>query len=312
MANRGTGTCPVNLDKERGKRCIMKNTSLALDKLLNILPDTVVVVDGEGAIKFANNSVRELLGYDPDELMGQKLDCLIPEAYRSEHRAHFGRFRMQSKSIAMANRPLVYGLCKSGVEIPISVSVANIDLDGERFSIAVIRDSGELHSEITQITIQAETDPLTGIANRLGLSHRIESAIGKSRPFSLLFLDLEKFKPFNDTYGHEAGDKVLELVARRLQESIRPRDLAARMGGDEFVLVLDGLVSRSALRQRAAVVAKSIRRPIHIGDITDMVGVNIGSAQFPRDGKTEGELLKVADDNMYRAKQRGLVYKFAN
>ena len=312
MANRGTGTCPGNLDKERGKRCIMKNTSLALDKLLNILPDTVVVVDGEGVINFANDSVRELLGYNPGELVGQKLDCLIPKAYRSEHRRHFGRFRMQSKPISMANRPLVYGLCKSGVEIPISVSVANIDLDGEMFSIAVIRDSGELHSEITQITIQAETDPLTGLANRLGLSHRIKSAIGKSRPFSLLFLDLEKFKPFNDTYGHEAGDKVLEVVARRLQESIRPRDLAARMGGDEFVLVLDGLVDRTALKQRAVVVAKSIRRPIHIGDIADVVGVNIGSAQFPRDGKTEGELLKMADDNMYRAKQRGLVYKIAN
>jgi len=290
----------------------MKNTSLALDKLLNILPDSVVVVDAEGRIRFANDSVRNLLGYDPDELVNQTLDCLIPEAYRRQHRAHFGRFRMQGKSIAMANRPLVYGLCKSGDEIPVSVSVGNIELDGEQFSIAIIRDTGELHSEITEITIQAETDPLTGLANRLGLSHAIKSAIGRARPFSLLFLDLEKFKPLNDTYGHEAGDKVLEIVARRLQDSIRSRDLAARLGGDEFVLVLDGLIDSAALKQRAAVVARNIRRPIRIGDTNNMVGVNIGSAQFPRDGKTEGELLKVADDNMYSAKQRGLDYKIAN
>ena len=290
----------------------MKKTSLALDELLNILPDAVVVVDAAGRIKFANNSIQELLGYDPGELIDQMLDCLIPESYRNAHWAHFAKFQKHGDRIAMGDRPLVYGLCKSGDEIPVSVSVANIDLDGEKFSIAVIRDSGELHSEITQITIQAETDPLTGLSNRLGLSHVLESAINKSRPFSLLFLDLEKFKPFNDTYGHDVGDKVLEVIARRLQASIRPRDLAARMGGDEFVLVLDGLVDRSALGQRAAVVAKSIRRPIYVGDIAERVGVNIGSAQFPRDGKTEAELLKVADDRMYKAKQRGLVYKIAN
>lgn len=290
----------------------MKQTSLALDELLNILPDAVIVVDAEGRIKFANNSVHGLLGYDPGELLGRALDCLIPEAYRSEHRAHFNRFRMQDKAIAMTNRPLVCGLCKSGDVIPISVSVANIELDGEQFSLAVMRDSGELYSEITQITMQAETDPLTGLANRLRLSHTLESAIGGSRPFSLLYLDLEKFKPFNDTYGHEIGDKVLKIVARRLQRSIRSGDLAARVGGDEFVIVLDGLLDKSAMKQRAKVVAKSIRRPIQIGDVTEVVGVNIGSAQYPEDGRTEGKLLKVADRNMYKAKQRGLAYKSAN
>ena len=290
----------------------MKKTNLALDDLLNILPDAIVVVDAAGRIKFANDSIRELLGYDPDELTDRMLDCLIPKSYRNEHWAHFAKFQKQGERIAMGDRALVYGLCKSGEEKPVSVSVANIHLDGEKFSIAVIRDSSELHSEITQITIQAETDPLTGLANRLGLSHALKSAIKKSRPFSLLFLDLEKFKPFNDTYGHEVGDKVLEIIARRLQALIRSRDLAVRMGGDEFVLVLAGLVDRSALNKRAEVVAKSISRPIHIGDISDVVGVNIGSAQYPRDGKTEEELLKVADDNMYKAKQRGLFYKVAN
>ena len=290
----------------------MKKTSLELDELLNILPDAVIVVDSRGHIKFANNSVHGLLGYEPAELVDKKLDCLIPKSYRRAHRAHFGRFRMQGKSIAMANRPLVYGLCKSGEEIPISVSVANIDLDGEKYSIAVIRDNGELHSEITEITIQANTDPLTGLANRLGLSHALESSIEQNRPFSLLFLDLEKFKSFNDTYGHDVGDKVLEVVAQRLQGSIRMRDLAARVGGDEFVLLLDGSFDMAALKQRTAVIANSIRRTIRVGDISDSVGVNIGSARFPDDGKTEEALLKVADDNMYKAKQRGLVYKIAN
>ncbi len=302
---------PRNAVKGKGESRNMKNTSLALDELLNLLPDAVVIVDAAGCIAFANDSVSELLGYEPSELVGRPLDCLIPESYRSEHRAHFAWFYEEGKSIAMGHRPYVYGLAKSGEEIPVTVSIANLDLDGERFSIAVMRDSGEMQSEITQITFQAETDALTGIANRLGLSHALEAAIEKSSPFSLLFLDLEKFKPFNDTYGHEVGDKVLQIVARRLQASIRPGDLAARMGGDEFVLVLGGLADNAALARRAELVAESISRPMHVGDIADVVGVNIGSAEFPRDGKTERELLKVADDNMYRAKQRGLVYQLA-
>ena len=290
----------------------MKNTNLALDELLNMLPDTVVIVNGVGNIVFANNSVTGLLGFEPDELVDQPLDCLIPQSDRSEHRSHFSKFHKHGKQIRMGERPLLHGLDKSGAEVPISISIANIDLDGERYSIAVMRDSGELHSEITQITYRAETDALTGLANRLGLSQALESAIEKSTPFSLLFMDLEKFKPFNDTYGHEVGDQVLQIVAQRLQASIRSRDLAARVGGDEFVLLLDGLVDSAALEQRAAIVAESIKRPLHVGDIEDVVGVNIGSAQFPRDGKTERDLLKVADENMYRAKQGGLAYSIEN
>ena len=290
----------------------MKKTSLALDELLNLLPDAVVIVDTAGRIAFANDSIRALFGYDPGELVDRPLDSLIPKQYRKKHRSQFRAFRKHCEPIAMGDRPLVLGLGKSGDEIPVSITISNIELDGEQYSIAVMRDGGELHSEITEITVQAETDALTGLANRLGLSHTMEAAIEKSGPFGLLFLDLEKFKPFNDTYGHEVGDQVLQVVAQRLQASIRPRDLAARMGGDEFVLFLDGLADSAAMEQRAAAVAESIKRPIHVGNIADVVGVNIGSAQFPRDGKTERELLKVADENMYRAKQGGLAYSVAN
>jgi diguanylate cyclase (GGDEF)-like protein len=172
-----------------------------------------------------------------------------------------------------------------------------------------MHDSGEVQSEITQVTSKAETDLLTGIGNRLRLSQVLQTAIEKSRPFSLLFLDLEKFKPFNDNYGHEVGDKVLQIVARRLQALVRSEDLAVRLGGDEFVLFLDGLIDTGILEQRAAAVANSVARRFHIGDLSGAVGVNIGGASFPRDGRTEHDLLKTADRNMYQAKQAGIPYK---
>jgi diguanylate cyclase (GGDEF)-like protein/PAS domain S-box-containing protein len=287
----------------------MKDTLLALSELLNLLPDAIVIVNGKGRITFANTQIEGLLGYTPEELEKQSLDRLIPKTYRAEHKAHLARFREHGQSMAMGDRPLVYGLDKAGNEIPISVSIANLDLDGERFSIAVMHDSGEVQSEITQVTSQAKTDLLTGIGNRLRLSQKLQTAIEKSHPFSLLFLDLEKFKPFNDNYGHEVGDKVLQIVARRLQALVRSEDLAVRLGGDEFVLFLDGLIDTRILEQRAAAVADSVARRFHIGDLSGAVGVNIGGATFPRDGRTEHNLLKTADRNMYQAKQAGIPYK---
>ncbi|MDH3538280.1 MAG: GGDEF domain-containing protein, partial [Gammaproteobacteria bacterium] len=120
-----------------------------------------------------------------------------------------------------------------------------------------------------------------------------------------------QFKPFNDTYGHAAGDKVLQIVARRLQAHIRAADLAARLGGDEFVVVLDGLENVERLRDRAAAISKSLARPFHIGDLHSTIGFNIGGAIYPLHGETENGLMQVADQNMYHAKQAGLDYHIA-
>ncbi len=272
------------------------------------MPDAIIVVDGEGRILFANAGVQDQFGYTPEELCKQSLDCLIPESYRRQHRADLAGFREHGKPRIMTHRPVILGLDKAGEEIPLSISIANLEIEGGTYSIAVIRDGGDVQSEITQVTHQAETDPLTGIANRLRVSHQLESAIAADRPFGLLYLDLEKFKPFNDRYGHEVGDRVLKIVASRLQAMVRMNDLAARLGGDEFLLVFDQLRDRDILEQRATAVVEGITRDFHIGDLTGAIGVNIGGALFPRDGESENDLLRTADRNMYRAKQSGRAY----
>jgi diguanylate cyclase (GGDEF)-like protein/PAS domain S-box-containing protein len=287
----------------------MKRTALELDVFLNLLPDAVIIVDARQRIIFANASIVGLLGYSPDELVDKSLDCLIPKSFRGDHQLHFEKFQRHGKPMTMGDRELVNGLDKSGAEIPLSITLANIDLDDEQYSIAIMRDVSKLHSEITEITFRAETDALTGLSNRLQLSQFLEAAIDKSSPFTLLYMDLEKFKPINDEHGHEVGDKVLQIVAKRLRAMIRPQDLAVRIGGDEFVLFLDGLVDTRAIEQRATAIAASIKRPFHIGQLTGVVGVNIGGAQYPRDGSSEQALLHVADHNMYSAKKSGLAYK---
>lgn len=286
----------------------MKDTVLVMGDLFNVLPDAIVVVDSDGHIAFANPGVDVLLGYAVDELLGQPLTCIIPHQYRDAHEVHLAKFRKRGKPTSMGARPLLSALHKSGSEIPISISIANLDLDGERYSVAVMRDGGELHSEITRANSQAETDALTGIGNRLRLSREMQAALSESRPFGLLFLDLKKFKPFNDDYGHEVGDKVLQIVAQRLQAKVRGSDLVARLGGDEFVVMLDGLTDADRLEQHAARIAASLTRTFHIGDLSSKIGVSIGGAIYPLDSQSEEGLLKVADRNMYQAKQAGIDY----
>ncbi len=279
-----------------------------LTGILDMMPDAIIIVDGKGRILFANAAVADQFGYTPGELQRQPLDRLIPESQRAQHRSDFAEFREHGKPMIMTHRPVIYGLNKAAELIPLSISIANLELDGELYSIAVIRDGGGVQSEITEVTYQAETDPLTGLANRLRLSQQLETAIGRGRSFGLLFLDLEKFKPFNDRYGHDVGDRVLKIVAGRLQSMVRAQDLAARLGGDEFLLVFDELQNSDTLMQRAAAVAEGVTRDFTVGKLVGSIGVNIGGALFPRDGSSEEDLLRVADRNMYLAKQSGRAY----
>ena len=118
-------------------------------------------------------------------------------------------------------------------------------------------------------------------------------------------LDLDNFKPINDRLGHEAGDEVLQEVARRLRDQVRPGDVVARLGGDEFVILLDGLHDRQRLVQVAHRVLQSLRGPMAWQGHPLSVGASLGLARFPDDGANLAGLLRAADRAMYHVKQDG-------
>ena len=276
--------------------------------LFNVLPDAVIVVDGSGHIAYANAAVSRLLLYTSDELLGQPLGTLIPEHFRTQHEKDFVKFRENGQPGPMSARPILYALGKLGREIPVSISIANIELNGGRFSVAVLRDAAAMRDQLRAAIVQAETDVLTGLGNRLHLENCMRAALASRRPFALLFLDLRHFKQFNDQHGHHVGDEVLRLVAKRIQSLVRAHDVAARYGGDEFVILLD-LVSHPALvAARSSAIVDSIGQPFNIGGASASVGVNVGAAIHPHDGTTVPSLLDVADRNMYLAKQQSRPY----
>ncbi len=149
----------------------------------------------------------------------------------------------------------------------------------------------------------ANTDALTGLRNRRYLKGKIRRTIGERKIFSLLFVDLDKFKPINDTYGHDAGDRVLQTVGNRLEEYIDKGDIVTRIGGDEFVLMIYG-IDKSTAEETAAEIRELVAKPMELEGIKEPLEVtaSIGIATYPEDGKAVDELLRGADERMYEDK----------
>ena len=184
---------------------------------------------------------------------------------------------------------------------------ANCELAGA--NAALENDIALRRSYEEQLYRQAHFDELTGLANRLLTRDRLEQAILNSRrsqlPSALLFIDLDNFKNVNDTLGHEAGDTLLREAATRLSASIRQGDTLARMGGDEFLIVLPGIAGNVAARGIAERVLESFAPPFRICGQDHYVTASIGIALYPSDGGDGPELLRNADLALYRAKERG-------
>jgi diguanylate cyclase (GGDEF)-like protein len=187
-------------------------------------------------------------------------------------------------------------------------------IDKKKYKLYVFKDISKdiyqrdvLNRLALQYKQKAEYDPLTKLLNRNALEGALEKAFYEAdRKFSKLafmFLDLDGFKEINDTYGHQAGDTVLKIVAKRINNSVKKRDIKARYAGDEFVVVLTGIESRDKVQKIAQHLLKLICEPITLNDGTQInISASIGIACYPDDATTVKELLKKADHAMYQVK----------
>jgi diguanylate cyclase (GGDEF)-like protein len=167
--------------------------------------------------------------------------------------------------------------------------------------------------KLTEERIQrvAHHDSLTGLPNQLLFIDRLNQAIilakRDSRQFALLYLDLDKFKPVNDALGHAAGDELLKAVAMRIRREVRESDTVARVGGDEFTVILHDIVRREDAETVARKIITALATPFQLDSQRQSVdiGTSIGIAVYPVDAREADALVKAADDAMYRAKQPG-------
>jgi len=169
--------------------------------------------------------------------------------------------------------------------------------------VTAIKEQQNIYKEL------ALTDGLTNLANRTAFMQRLGDAIKRNKrlkkKIALMFIDLDKFKPVNDTHGHDAGDFVLTTIAERLLKQVRETDMVARIGGDEFVIILEQVMSFEDIDKIASKVLEEIRAPIEFNGKDCSVGASIGISVSPDHASDEDSLIKIADDVMYEVKEAG-------
>jgi diguanylate cyclase (GGDEF)-like protein/PAS domain S-box-containing protein len=272
--------------------------------LLEAAPDGIVIVDAEGRISHANRQIERLFGYAADDLRGQPIEILVPERERGHHAAHRAAYTAKPRLRAMGTQMQVCGRRADGTEFPAEVSLSPLQADEEQLVIAVVRDITARKAMEERLTLQATRDPLTGLINRARFLERVEEALAGGSVVAVLFLDLDGFKPVNDTIGHEAGDRLLVEVGRRLTTCVRQGDVVARLGGDEFTVLLEGtdVAQATAVAER---MLAAIGQPVTLDDHRRQVAASIGIA-LGRPGRSKASaLLREADVALYQAKAGG-------
>jgi diguanylate cyclase (GGDEF)-like protein len=266
-----------------------------LEIVLESINDGLLAVDAHWNIDLVNNCAADLLGRPRAELLHrdfrQSIDIAVIEAVRHvmDTRQPFS-FEYFSNA---ASRWLDYRLSPSpdGGVVVFFVDITDRKLAAERALMV------------------AQHDALTGLANRRLLREEAERSLAATRRqghrLAVLFMDLDRFKPINDTHGHEVGDKLLKAVARRIGRKLRAEDVIGRMGGDEFVAVLVGIADSEDAGIVAGNIVATLGRPYRVNGLTLEVGVSVGISLFPTHGDTVDLLFKRADAAMYSAKRGG-------
>jgi diguanylate cyclase (GGDEF)-like protein/PAS domain S-box-containing protein len=267
----------------------------------------VMITDIEGIILAVNPAFSRITGYSAEEAIGHSPRLLSSGMQDAAFYADFWRAlrengRWQGE---ISNRK------KNGEVYPewLTVSAAR-DVDGSILSyIAVFSDLSRLLRAEKRLSYLAHHDTLTGLPNRLLFQDRLAQMLAQAKrsgvQFTLIFIDLDHFKPINDTLGHAVGDHVLQEAAKRLARTVRECDTVARLGGDEFVILAPGLVGEMNIGSLCSKLIDALGQPMLIEENEIFLGGSFGCAEYPFDGEDEVALLKNADAAMYRAKAAG-------
>lgn len=269
--------------------------------------DGVLITDNHNHILHVNNAFEDITGYTLDSVLGKD-----PKILRSgQHDKHFYQKIWDQLSMNGYWQGEITNRKKNGeiyIEWLSINTIKNTQGKIENF-IGIFSDVTHQRKDAHNQAYLATHDPLTGLSNRLLFNDRLEHAINHAERFdkciSIIFCDLDNFKPINDTYGHSVGDEILKKVGDALQEILRKDDTVCRFGGDEFVILVEDLDSFEYLEEILQRINALTHTPCFIEGNPISIGMSIGAAIYPDDGEDPEALIKAADRAMYRAKHSG-------
>ena len=293
------------LERMRGRLRQSTVNKNYLHSVLNSMTDAVFVTSPDGVVKVANSAACKLLGYAEEEILGRGIVAVLDERERE------GFDLLQA---AQETRETVVRT-RGGQTIPVSFTGSRIETDDPQFqgNIFVARNITDRKRAERRIRYLARYDALTKIPNRMQFHHLLQQCIARGlrsgQVVALLYLDMDRFKEVNDTFGHAAGDRLLEVLAERLTRTLPKDTVIGRLAGDEFALFVDGLPSDADNRGPIAHLARSIltevSRGFQLNQHEVFLTASIGVAFCPRDAENVIDLIRNADAAMYYSKQNG-------
>ncbi|HYC43370.1 MAG TPA: EAL domain-containing protein [Noviherbaspirillum sp.] len=264
-------------------------------------------IDADGLFTFVSEGISLRLGLQPDEVLGMHIVDTVHERNQPgvhEFSAKFAAreaFRDLSVAVSLHGYPGVVRHVRISGEPFYEDNVYKGYRGTTRDVTREVRTAFELHRLATR-------DSLTDLPNRGEMAARLNDRIRDRRgapPQGVFFIDLDRFKEVNDSHGHQCGDVLLQEIARRIRETLRPEDMLARLGGDEFILLANCRRGRASAHRIAEKILSALSSPIHVEGRELAASASIGISMFPDDGKSSDELLSCADTALYRAKALG-------
>jgi diguanylate cyclase (GGDEF)-like protein/PAS domain S-box-containing protein len=299
------GELQFALERMRQKLNETTITKNYLNTVLNSLSDAVFVTSPEGIVKSCNEATHKLLGYQEADLLGKPLVSFIDEAHRGA---------LDLANPAPEARETVLRTA-SGQTIPVSMAGSAITTEDPQFrgNIYVARNITERKRAERRIRYLARYDTLTKMPNRMQFQHLLQQAIARARrsqhSLALLYLDLDRFKEVNDTFGHAAGDRTLEILSERLTRSLTSDTVIGRLAGDEFAMFVDDLPmdvdNRASIGALARTLLDEISRTFYVNQQEVYLTASVGVAICPYDAENVIDLIRNADAAMYHSKQNG-------
>lgn len=286
-----------------------------LDEILDCTFDGIVTIDGAGTLLTFNRAAQDMFGFSFDEVVGRNVSLLMDDDQARSHDRHLRRYAETGERHIIGTGRELIGRTKSGQTFPLFLQVANLRSGKEQIFVGILKDLS-VDAQAKALKHESRHDALTGISNRNAVESILPHWIARhsdlrASPFAVLFIDLNGFKAINDTHGHDAGDAVLKAIGGRLAHNVAAGDVVARMSGDEFVVLLEGIGAHADAQVIARRLADRIAVPIGYEESSLSVGAAIGIAIFPEDGITVAELLRRADSAMYEHKRQGATERSA-
>ena len=281
----------------------------ALEAMMANVADGIMLLDADGTIRSWNAAAEHLFGYLMSEVVGRNVSILVPVELRESNIASTRRFLSTGQSNVVGQGNLSYpALRKDGSRFELEFAVTRMGSGKTPQLVAVFRDITERKAAEHRLSRLALYDALTGLPNRASFERRVEEALQRRRrgdtQLAILLMDVDNFKRVNDSLGHAAGDLLLAGFANRLVAGLRETDMVARIGGDEFTIVAEGLKDAGNAIAIADKMLAAMRDPFDIEGRKLAASTSIGIALY-RDGDTLQSFMKRADSALYEAKGAG-------